>query len=151
MNYLDLHGVDPPTPNISSGTTPTTTTAAAATATTSVNQQAKDLSDWRNIQLGTTPTMFERFWMPTTVNPWPTPTTPAYPSLYNPATPSAYPWVNSNNNNQSWPGTTYAANAALPMMNFNSPQTTLANDVIDLTTNNAVNPSTPIRFVFLYD
>ncbi|UJR08976.1 hypothetical protein I4U23_013226 [Adineta vaga] len=137
MNYLDFNELDHSL-NISSANTQTTTTTTTSATATSVNQQAKDLSDWRNIQLGATPTMFDRIWMPTTVNPWPTTTTPIYPSLYNQQTPPTYPWI-SLNNNQSWPMTT------LPMMNFNSPQQTITNDVIDLTTNNTVNPSTPIR------
>jgi len=140
MNYLDFNEIDQ-TSNIPS-------TNIQTTATSVVNQQAKDLSDWRNIQLGTTPTSFERFWMPTTVNPW---TPPIYPSPYNQQTPSTYPWMNSNNN-QSWPMTTFQTNTPLPLINFNSPQqnfthTDMTNDVIDLTTNNTVNPSTPIRFV----
>jgi hypothetical protein len=127
MNYLDFNDDI----NESSNIQPTTSVV--------VNQQNKDLSDWRNIQLGTTPTIFDRFWMPTTVNPW---TTPIYPSPYNQQIPSTYQWTNSNNN-QSWPMTNFPTNTGLPLINFNSTDTT--NDIIDLTINNTVNPSTPIR------
>jgi hypothetical protein len=146
MSYFDfnddINEIDHP-PDIPSTNIQTSTTTSVV-----VNQQTKDLSDWRNIQLGATPPMFDRFWMPTTVNPWTTPNTPLYPSPYN-QTPSPYQWTNSNNN-PSWPMTTFPTNPPLPMMNFNSPQqnfipTDTTNDVIDLTINNTVNPSTPIR------
>jgi hypothetical protein len=121
MNYFDLNDDINEISNI-----PTTSTVG--------NQQIKDLSDWRNIQLGTTPTILDRFWMPTTVNPWTT----------TPNTPSTYPWTNSNNNNnQSWPMTPFPN----PLMNFNSPPlqnflpTDPTNDIIDLT----INASTPVR------
>ncbi|CAF1185379.1 unnamed protein product [Adineta ricciae] len=141
MNYLDFNEIDHSL-NISSANTQTTTTTTTSTSTSttaaSVNQQAKDLSDWRNIQLGTTPTMFDRFWIPTTVNPWPTSTPSMYPSVYTQQASSTYPWMNLNTN-PSWPTTT------IPINNFSSPQPTLANEVIDLTTNHTVNPSTTIR------
>lgn len=141
MDYLDFNEIDHSL-NISSANTQTTaTTTSTSTTTTSVNQQAKDLSDWRNIQLGTTPTMFDRFWIPTTVNPWPTSNPPIYPSLYNQQASSTYPWMNLNTN-PTWPTTT------LPMNNFSSPQPNLVNEVIDLTTNHTVNPSTTIRYVY---
>ncbi len=135
MNYLDFN--DEMTNENSN--LPTTSVV--------VNQQNKDLSDWRNIQLETTPTMFDRLWMPTTVNPWLTPNTPIYPSPYNQQIPSTYQWTNSNNN-QSWPMPNFPVNPGLPLINFNSPQqnflqTDTTNDIIDLT----INPSTPIRFV----
>jgi hypothetical protein len=138
MSYLDfndgLNEVDQPS-NIQ-------------TTSTVVSQQAKDLSDWRNIQLGATPTLFDQFWMPTTVNPWTPPNTPVYSSSQNP-----YPWTNSNNN-PPWSIPTYpigTTNPGLPIINFNSPQQNFihpdtTNNVIDLTTNTTVNPSTPIRF-----
>lgn len=111
------------------------------------NQPTKDLSDWRNIQLGTTPpTILDRLWMPpTTVNPWPTPPTPIYP--YNQPT---YPWTNSTNN-QSWSPTPFAINPGLPLMNYHSPPlqefnpTDANNEIIDLTIN------TPIRLEFSFD
>ena len=103
------------------------------------NQPTKDLSDWRNIQLGTTPpTILDRLWMPpTTVNPWATPPTPLYP--YNQPT---YPWTNSTGN-QSWS----PINSGLPLMNYHSPPlqefnpADPNNEIIDLT----INTSTPIR------
>ena len=111
-----------------------------------VNQTNKDLSDWRNIQLGSTPpTMLDRLWMPTTVNPWPTPSTPLYP--YNQTT---YPWTNLTQN-QPWSSTPFAINSTLPLVNYNSPPLQdfnpidANNDVIDLTINH---PPTPVRLVF---
>lgn len=117
MNYLDFNDEINETVNIPSTNLQTTSIVG--------NQQNKDLSDWRNIQLGATPTIFDRFWMPTTVNPW---TTPNYPSPYN-------QWANSI------PMTPFPMNTGLPMIN----PTDTTNDIIDLTTNNTVNPSTPIR------
>jgi hypothetical protein len=147
MNYLDFNDEINETSNIPSTNLQTTSVV--------VNQQTKDLSDWRNIQLGTTPTIFDRFWMPTTVNPWTTHNTPIYPSPYNQQIPSTYQWTNSNNN-QSWPMTNFPVNTGLPIMNFNSPQqnfipTDTTNDIIDLTINNTVNPSTPIRLITKYN
>ena len=132
MNYFDLND---DLNERSTSNLPTTSVVA--------NQQTKDLSDWRNIQLGTTPTILDRFWTPTTVNPWTATNTPLYPH------PSTYQWTNVNNN-QSWPLTPFPTNPGLPLMNFNSPPlqnflpTETTNDIIDLT----INTSTPIRFVW---
>jgi hypothetical protein len=127
MHYLDFN--DDINENLNIPLTNLQTTSVA------VNQQNKDLSDWRNIQLGVTPTIFDRLWMPTTVNPWTTPNTPIYPSPYNQQIPSPYQWTN------------FPTNTGLPLINFNSPHhpTDTTNDIIDLTINNTVNPSTPIR------
>jgi hypothetical protein len=139
MNYLEFNDDIHEIANIPPGNHPTTSVV--------VNQQTKDLSDWRNIQLGTTPTILDRFWMPTTVNPWTIPNTPIYPSPYNQPIPSTYQWTNTNNN-QPWPMTPFPTNPTLPLLNFNSPPlqnfipTDPTNDIIDLT----INPSTPIRF-----
>lgn len=101
MNYFDFNDEINGTTNIPS----TTTTTMLG------NQQNKDLSDWRNIQVGTTPPMFDRYWMPTTVNPY---------------TPPNYQWTNSI------PMTTFTG---FPLTN---PVDT-TNDIIDLTINNPVN------------
>ncbi|CAF3958028.1 unnamed protein product [Rotaria sordida] len=145
MNYLDFNDGSDEIDHSLTNTQTTTTT------TTIVNQQTKDLSDWRNIQLGTASTLFDRIWMPATMNSWTTSNTPIYPSSYNQQTTSTYPWTNSTNN-QSWPITTYSTNTTttLPFINFDSPQQNFipsdtTNDVIDLTTNNTVNSSPPIR------
>ncbi|CAF3685354.1 unnamed protein product [Rotaria socialis] len=146
MNYLDLNdGLD----EIDHALTNTQTTTTTANLSTVVNQQSKDLSDWRNIQLGTASTIFDRLWMPTTMNSWTTPNTPVYPSPYNQQTTSTYPWTTSINN-QSWPMTTFPTNTTLPFINFDSPQQSFTpsdttNDIIDLTTNTTVNLSTPVR------
>ncbi|CAF1936454.1 unnamed protein product, partial [Rotaria magnacalcarata] len=64
MNYFDLNdGLDEIDHTLTN--TQTTTTTTTANPSTVVNQQSKDLSDWRNIQLGTTSTIFDRLWMPT--------------------------------------------------------------------------------------
>ena len=116
MNYFDLNDDINEISNI-----PTTAQVG--------NQPMKDLSDWRNIQLGTPTPILDRYWMPTTVNPW---TTPNTPSTYN----------------QSWPMTLFPTNPGYPLMNFNSPPTLQnltpadpTNDIIDLT----INASTPVR------
>ncbi|CAF1668988.1 unnamed protein product, partial [Adineta ricciae] len=115
MNYLDftndIIGLDQP--NTLNPTTmqplppqtqPQPSSSAASNTSTLIRQQpsqqqTKDLSDWRNIQLGTTATFLDPFWLPQTPatsisNPWAAPTTTIYPSSsHNP-----YPWGHSNTN-----------------------------------------------------
>ena len=165
MNFFNVnddinHSSNIPLTNIQT----TRTTAAATTTTTSssssssvvVNQESKDLSDWRNIQLGGTSTIFDPYYMPTTMHSWTTPNTPIYPSPYDLQSTSAYPWIHPNN--QSWPITTFGTNTGLSFMNCDASQQNFFhsdtnNDIIDLTTNNTVNTMTPVRFVqtkFMY-
>jgi hypothetical protein len=152
MSYFDftddIIGIDQ-----SNGITPTamqpTLPPPTTTATAGVHQQPKDLSDWRNIQLGATPSPnFDPFWLPPTPvtplsNPWTMPNNPMYPSPYNQVSPpssSQYPyqWTNPNNH-PPWKIPTFPIGPPPPFVNYNHPDA-------DFTKNTVVNPSAPIRF-----
>ncbi|UJR37235.1 hypothetical protein I4U23_029944 [Adineta vaga] len=132
MNYLDftddIIGLDQSNTRNSTTMQPLVPLSAAASSssTTATNtstivhqqpsqQQTKDLSDWRNIQLGTTSTLLDPFWLPQTTitplsNPWTTPNNTIYPSSYTQIRPTPslsssqnpYPWSHPNINNPPW-------------------------------------------------
>lgn len=147
MNYLDftddIIGIDQTngiTQTNMQPLLPPTTTATSTSAVVNQQQQSKDLSDWRNIQVGSTSTLFDPFWLPPTPvtplsNPWTASNHTVYPS------PSSHPyqWTNPTNN-QSWKIPTFPLGTTQSFVNFNHPDT--MNNINDLT----VNPSTPIRF-----
>ena len=131
-------------PLVNHGSTAAAAATAGAATSVVVNPQTKDLSDWRNIQLGQTPPFFDPFWPATTVNPWNTPPTPVVcPSMYNPWTSTNQPWLMP------------AFHLGSSLANMNSlqnnflqqppppPPPPASNNVIDLTTNTGI-PSTPI-------
>ena len=105
MNYLDFNeeikNLNPA--NLQPLLPQTTTAVAAAAAAAAANnssiipnqQQTKDLSDWRNIQLGTSPNLFEPFWFPQA------PIVPWNHSIYPPTSQHPYPWTNPNSH-QPW-------------------------------------------------
>jgi len=155
MSYFDftddIIGIDQPngiTPTAMQPLVPPPTTTSAV-----VNQQqSKDLSDWRNIQLGATSTLFDPFWLPQTPvtplsNPWTASNHTVYPSPYNQLSSSSqhppYQWTNPNNS-QPWKMPTFPIGTTQSFVNYNHPDT--MNNMPDLTTNTIVNPSTPIRF-----
>jgi hypothetical protein len=106
---------------------PATTTTTPAVVSQQ-QQQPKDLSDWRNIQLGTTSTIFDPFWLPQTpVTPW----TASNQTVY----PSYYPWANRNDN-QPWRMPAYPIGTTQSFVNFNHP------DTMNLPTN----PPNPMGF-----
>ena len=151
MNYFNFNDDINHSSNIPLTNIQTTTSAAV------VNQESRDLSDWRNIQLGGTSTIFDPYYMPTTMHSWTASNTPMYTSPYDLQPTTTYPWTNLNYN-QSWPITTCGTNTGLSFMScdtskqsFIHPDTN--NDIIDLTTTNTVNTMTPVRFVqikFMY-
>jgi hypothetical protein len=152
MNYFDftddIIGIDQSNAINSTTMQPPTTTSAVVNQQ-QPQQQPKDLSDWRNIQLGTPSAVFEPFWLPPTPvtplsNPWTASNNPVYPSPYNQVSSSSqypYQWTNPNNN-QPWKMPTFPIGPPQSFMNFNHPDA-------DFPTNTIVNPSAPIRFVLL--
>lgn len=114
-------------------------------------QQARDLSDWRNIQLGASSTFFDPFWLPHTPvtplsSPWAASNNTVYPSPYNPSLNSSqplYPSANPNNN-QPWKMPAFPIGKTQPFVNFN--HSNVINNATDMPTNAIINPSTPIRF-----
>jgi hypothetical protein len=155
MNYFNSTEIDPASTNITVPTAASSSSSSSSstTTTTVINPVNKDLSDWRNIQLGQAPTLFDPFWMQTTVNAWHTPTTPVYPSTYNIPLPAAssstrsFPWTNSTSN-QPWSTPTFPTGPSLTNFNVQHhfPSPDLLPNVIDLTTNPPANFNTPIRF-----
>ncbi|CAF3065416.1 unnamed protein product [Rotaria sp. Silwood2] len=158
MNYLDFTD-DIIALDQSNDITPTVIQPLATPSSTSTivhqqqqQQQAKDLSDWRNIQLGATSTLFDPFWLPQTPvtplsNPWTMSNNTVYPSPYNQLSSTSqqrYQSTNANNNNnQPWKMPTFPIGKTQSFVNFNHPN--MMNNIIDITANTIVNPSTPIR------
>jgi hypothetical protein len=159
MSYFDftddIIGIDQTNGITPTGMQPLLPAATTTTSTSTVvnQQQSKDLSDWRNIQLGTTSTLFDPLWLPQTPitplsNPWTTSNHhTVYPSPYNQLSSSShqhpYQWTNPNNN-PPWKIPTFPIGPTQSFVNFNHPDT--MNNMTDLATNTIVNPSTPIRF-----
>jgi hypothetical protein len=110
---------------------PTTNTSAVGN-----QQQTKDFSDWRNIQVRSTSTGFDPFWLPQT--PWTPSNHTIYPSPYNPIPSSSsvhpYQWSNPNNNNPPW---RFPVAPTQSFGDINRP---------DIMNNTTVNPSNAIRF-----
>lgn len=155
-NYLDFNddiiGIDQP-----NGMTPTTAQPIATPSNKSTvahqqSQPAKDLSDWRNIQLGATSTLFDPLWLPQTpVTPlsssWNTSNNTPYPSPYNQSSSfqqHLYPSIHPNNHNQPWKMPAFPIGKVPSYLNFT--HSNMMNHITDKTANPIVNPSTPIRF-----
>lgn len=143
MNYFDFNNQNNPITSTTMQPLPSPPPPLPPTMTTNnapavVNQQPpKDLSDWRNIQVGGTSPMFDPFWLPQTpVTPWTTSNQTVYPSPYHPVSSSSthpYQWTHPNYN-APWK---FPDRPTQSFGNFNHPETM---------NNPTVNPTTTIRF-----
>lgn len=145
MNYFDFNNQNntitsttmqplpppPPPPPAQPTTTMINNTPAVVN-----QQQSRDLSDWRNIQVGGTSPMFDPFWLPQTpVTPWTASNHTVYPSPYHPvssSSPHPYQWTQPNYN----PPWKYPPRPTQSFGNRNHPETM---------NNPTVNPTTTIR------
>jgi hypothetical protein len=144
MNYFDftddIIGIDQTNRINSTAMQPFLPPPTTNASTVGNQQQTKDFSDWRNIQVRSTSNGFDPFWLPQT--PWTPSNHTIYPSPYNPmpsSSSSAHPyrWTNPNNNNPPWRFPPPLPPPAQSFGNINRP---------DTMNNTTVNPSNSIRF-----
>ena len=154
MSYIDfaddLVGKDEP-----NGMIPTAMRSVSASSSTSTivrqQRQPKDFSDWRNIQLGATPTFLSPFWLsqtPVTTlsNSWTMSNNTMYSSPYNQfssASQHLHQPANSNHN-QLWTMPTFPIGTTQSFVSYNP--SNMINNIADITSNPVMHSFASNRF-----